>query len=103
MVPNVTIMILNAVFGHRFRTQPRLLVSLILVIALFAMTAALCRLCAEETPDTVNIFSGRGAELGLAEKISKCLPVVVSSAHCAVSVSETEVVVTKWPIFSLTL
>lgn len=42
MVPNVTIMILNAVFGHRFRTQPRLLVSLILVIALFAMTAALC-------------------------------------------------------------
>ena len=44
------------------------------------MTAALCRLCAEETTDTVNIFSGRGAELGLAEKISKCLPVVVSSA-----------------------
>jgi len=42
MVPNVTIMILNAVFGHRFRTQPRLLVSLILVIALFAMTSALC-------------------------------------------------------------
>ena len=67
------------------------------------MTAALCRLCAEETTDTVNIFSGRGAELGLAEKISKCLPVVVSSAHRAVSVSETEVVVTKWPIFSLTL
>lgn len=42
MVPNVTIMLLNAVFGHRFRTQPRLLVSLILVIGLFAVTSALC-------------------------------------------------------------
>jgi len=44
MVPNVTIMLLNAVFGHRFRTQPRLLVSLILVILLFAMTSAMCLL-----------------------------------------------------------
>ena len=26
MVPNVTIMLLNAIFGHHFRTQPRLLV-----------------------------------------------------------------------------
>jgi len=42
MVPNVTIMLLNAVFGHRFRTQPRLLVSLILVIGLFAVTSGLC-------------------------------------------------------------
>lgn len=41
MVPNVTILLLNAVFGHRFRTQPRLLVSLILVIVLFAFTAAM--------------------------------------------------------------
>jgi len=41
MVPNVTILILNAVFGHRFRTQPRLLVSLILVILLFAFTSAM--------------------------------------------------------------
>ena len=41
MVPNVTILILNAVFGHRFKTQPRLLVSLILVIVLFGFTSAM--------------------------------------------------------------
>ena len=38
MVPNVTMLLLNAVFGHRFRTQPRLLVSLVLVIVLFVFT-----------------------------------------------------------------
>jgi hypothetical protein len=38
MVPNVTLLLLNAVFGHRFKTQPRLLVSLCLVIVLFAFT-----------------------------------------------------------------
>lgn len=43
MIPNVTMLILNAVFGHRFRTQPRLLVSLILVIVFFAVTAGLTK------------------------------------------------------------
>ncbi len=31
MVPNVTILLLNAAFGHRFKTTPRLFVSLVLV------------------------------------------------------------------------
>jgi len=48
MVPNVTILILNAVFGHRFRTQPRLLVSLILVIILFAFTAGMTMVDSDE-------------------------------------------------------
>jgi hypothetical protein len=34
MVPNVAFLLLNAAFGHRFKTQPRLLVSLILIIVL---------------------------------------------------------------------
>merc|ERR1711884_559247 len=38
MVPNVTILLLNAAFGHHFRTQPRLLVSLALIIVLFIFT-----------------------------------------------------------------
>jgi len=38
MVPNVTILLLNAAFGHHFRTQPRLLVSLGLIILLFIFT-----------------------------------------------------------------
>jgi len=52
MVPNVTIMLLNAVFGHRFRTQPRLLVSLILVIGLFAVTSALCLINSDDWQET---------------------------------------------------
>jgi len=39
MVPNVTFLILNAVFGHKFKTQPRLIVSLIMVIISFTFTA----------------------------------------------------------------
>jgi len=52
MVPNVTILLLNAVFGHRFRTQPRLLVSLILVIVLFAFTAAMAMIDSDEWQTT---------------------------------------------------
>jgi len=43
MIPNVTMLILNAVFGHRFKTQPRLLVSLVFVIVLFAFTAGMTK------------------------------------------------------------
>merc|ERR1719282_891169 len=39
MVPNVTFLILNAFFGHRLKTQPRLIVSLILVILAFTFTS----------------------------------------------------------------
>ena len=41
MVPNVTFLLLNAIFGHHFRTTPRLLVSLIFVILLFGATCAM--------------------------------------------------------------
>ena len=41
----------------------------------------LCRLCAVESSDTINIFSDKGLELCLSEKINKCLPVVVSGDH----------------------
>ena len=39
MVPNVTFLILNAFFGHRLKTQPRLIVSLIFVILAFTFTS----------------------------------------------------------------
>jgi len=41
MVPNVTFLILNAFFGHRFKTQPRLIVSLIFVIIVFTFTSVM--------------------------------------------------------------
>jgi hypothetical protein len=41
MVPNVTMLLLNAAFGHHFKTTPRLLISLILVIVLFGFTSAM--------------------------------------------------------------
>jgi equilibrative nucleoside transporter 1/2/3 len=44
MVPNVTFLILNGVFGHRFKTQPRLLASLILVIILFIFTSVMVQI-----------------------------------------------------------
>merc|ERR1740124_438742 len=48
MIPNVTMLILNAIFGHRFKTQPRLLVSLVLVIVLFAFTAGMAKVDTDE-------------------------------------------------------
>lgn len=35
MIPNVTFLLLNAIIGHRYRSQPRLLAALIVVILLF--------------------------------------------------------------------
>jgi equilibrative nucleoside transporter 1/2/3 len=43
MVPNVLFLLLNALFGHRYRSQPRMLVSLSLVIVLFVVTAVLAK------------------------------------------------------------
>ena len=40
-----------------------------------------CRLCANTSINTTNIFSGKGLELRLPEKIQKCLPVLVSRDH----------------------
>ena len=49
-------------------------------LGLLEMTE-LCRLCAEETTESINIFSSKGQEMCLPEKIQKCLPVVVSTDH----------------------
>ncbi len=38
-----------------------------------------CRLCALPSEDGVEIFSERGIEGCLPEKISKCLPILVSA------------------------
>jgi len=43
MVPNVTFLILNGVIGHKFRTQPRLLVSLVFVIISFIFTSVMVK------------------------------------------------------------
>jgi len=44
MVPNVTFLILNGVFGHKFKTQPRLVVSLVLVILMFTFTSIMVQI-----------------------------------------------------------
>merc|ERR1712002_1120416 len=41
MVPNVTFLILNGVVGHKFRTQPRLVISLVFVILSFIFTSVM--------------------------------------------------------------
>jgi len=43
MVPNVTFLILNGVVGHKFKTLPRLLISLVLVILSFTFTSILVK------------------------------------------------------------
>ncbi len=57
MVPNVTMLLLNAAFGHRFKTQPRLLVSLTLVVVLFAFTAAMAVVDTSSWQDTFYIVT----------------------------------------------
>jgi len=44
MVPNVLFLILNGVFGHRLKTQPRLLISLAFVILLFVFTSVMVKI-----------------------------------------------------------
>ena len=39
-----------------------------------------CRLCAKEGQNFVEIFSQAGKSLGLPEKVKDCLPILVSSA-----------------------
>ena len=38
MIPNVTFLLLNAVIGHRFPTQPRLVVAILVIIVVFIFT-----------------------------------------------------------------
>jgi len=44
MVPNVTFLILNGLFGHKFRTQPRLIISLVFVILMFTFTSIMVQI-----------------------------------------------------------
>jgi len=52
MVPNVTFLILNGLFGHKFKTQPRLIVSLIFVILMFTFTSVMVQINTDEWQDT---------------------------------------------------
>lgn len=81
MVPNVTMLLLNAVFGHRFKTQPRLLISLIFVIVLFIVTVTMTRIDTDSWQETfyygtlasvviinINAAIFQGGLLGVAGK-----------------------------------
>lgn len=41
MIPNVTFLLLNAAFGHRFRTHPRLFVAMAVIIVMFILADVL--------------------------------------------------------------
>ncbi len=56
MIPNVTFLLLNAVFGHRFRSKPRLLTALIIIIVLFIFSDVMVK---------VNTDSWQDAFLGV--------------------------------------
>ena len=49
MVPNVTFLILNGVVGHRFKTLPRLVISLIFVILSFIFTSIMVQVGTVDT------------------------------------------------------
>jgi len=81
MVPNVTFLILNGVVGHRFKTQPRLLVSLVFVILSFIFTSIMVKVDTDEWQETflyvtlasvafinVNAAIFQGGILGVAGK-----------------------------------
>jgi len=81
MVPNVTFLLLNASFGHHFKTTPRLLISLLFVILLFGVTCAMTKVDTDSWQDEfwigtiisiilININSAifQGGLLGLAGK-----------------------------------
>ena len=56
MVPNVAFLLLNASFGHHFKTTPRLLVSLIFVILLFGVTCVMTKVNTDQWQD--NFWTG---------------------------------------------
>jgi len=81
MVPNVLFLILNGVFGHRLKTQPRLLISLTFVILLFIFTSVMVQIDTDLWQSTfmyvtlasvvfINIFAAifQGGILGVAGK-----------------------------------
>ena len=52
-IPNVIFLLLNAYFGHHFKTTPRLLISLIFVILMFGVTCAMAKV---DTDQFQNAF-----------------------------------------------
>ena len=56
MVPNVPFLLLNASFGHHFKTTPRLLLSLIFVILLFGVTCGVTKVNTDHWQD--NFWTG---------------------------------------------
>ena len=78
MIPNVAFLVLNGLFGHRFRTAPRLLVSLVMVVILFSITTALVMIDTDSWQETflattlgsvilINVFSAtfQGGLIGM--------------------------------------
>jgi len=81
MVPNVTFLILNALFGHKFKTQPRLVVSLVFVILMFTFTSIMVQIDTDTWQNTflmvtlgsvvfinINAAIFQGGILGIAGK-----------------------------------
>merc|ERR1719422_1104090 len=81
MVPNVTFLILNGVVGHKFRTLPRLLISLVFVILSFTFTSIMVKVDTDGWQETflyltlgsvafinVNAAIFQGGILGVAGK-----------------------------------
>lgn len=81
MVPNVTFLILNGVVGHKFRTTPRLVISLIFVILSFIFTSVMVQVDTDSWQSTfmtvtlisvafinVNAAIFQGGILGVAGK-----------------------------------
>ena len=57
MVPNVTFLILNAFYGHRLKTQPRLVISLIFVILMFTFTSVMVKVNTDTWQHTFLIIT----------------------------------------------
>jgi len=81
MVPNVAFLILNSVFGHKFKTQPRLIISLVFVILMFTFTSIMVKIDTDEWQSTfltvtlvsvvfinINAAIFQGGILGVAGK-----------------------------------
>jgi len=81
MVPNVTFLILNGLFGHKFKTQPRLIISLVFVILMFTFTSIMVQIDSDTWQHTflmvtlasvvfinINAAIFQGGILGIAGK-----------------------------------
>ena len=55
MIPNVLFLKLNAIYGHRFRSQPRLLAALVIMIILFIFSDVMTKV---DTDDWQTEFMG---------------------------------------------